>query len=200
MNKKIVLIRHCKASMEGKDEERALDQDGVVQANSLCEKLSKILKPDSVIFTSPFTRAIDSLVPLTKINHKVKINKVKFLEEIHIAKNHDLTKHQIIEKMWSDPSFSVEGGISQLDHYNSIKSELENMFENFKKENKDIIIVTHGNLLGMIIKFLFKLDFKFDDWKIMSMPDLYLMNFDENNNVINLKRDIENIEKIFQIK
>lgn len=200
MNKKIVLIRHCKAEMEGKDQERALDQDGVVQANSLCEKLSKILKPNSIIFTSPFKRAVDSLVPLTKINQKVEIKKVKFLEEIHIAKNDNLTKHQIIEKMWNDPNFSVEGSISQIDHYNSIKSDLESMFENFKKENKDIIIVTHGNLLGMIIKFLFKLDFKFDDWKIMSMPDLYLMNFDENNNVINLKRDIENIEKIFQIK
>ena len=200
MSKKIVLVRHCKASMEGKDEERALDQDGKAQAKSLCEKLNKILKPDSEIFTSPFTRAVDSLMPLTEINKNVKINKSKFLEEIHIAKNSELTKHQIIEKMWSDPDYSVDGGISQNKHYNSIKNDLEKLFDNFKKENKDVIIVTHGNLLGMIIKFLFKMEFKFDDWKIMSMPDLYILDFDENNKIIDLKRDINNIEKIFQIK
>ena len=200
MSKKIVLVRHCKASMEGIDEQRALDQDGKVQAKSLCEKLNKILKPDSEIFTSPFTRAVDSLMPLTEINKNVKINESKFLEEIHIAKNPELTKHQIIEKMWSDPDYSVEGGISQIKHYDLIKDDLEKLFDNFKKNNKDVIIVTHGNLLGMIIKFLFKMEFKFDDWKVMSMPDLYILSFDENNKIIDLKRDINNIEKIFQIK
>ena len=200
MSKKIVLVRHCKASMEGIDDQRALDQDGKVQAKSLCEKLNKILKPDSEIFTSPFTRAVDSLMPLTEINKNVKINESKFLEEIHIAKNPELTKHQIIEKMWSDPDYSVEGGISQIKHYDSIKNDLEKLFDNFKKNNKDVIIVTHGNLLGMIIKFLFKMEFNFDDWKVMSMPDLYILSFDENNKIIDLKRDINDIEKIFQIK
>ena len=44
------------------------------------------------------------------------------------------------------------------------------------------------------------MEFKFDDWKVMSMPDLYILSFDENNKIIDLKRDINNIEKIFQIK
>ena len=35
MSKKFILVRHCKASMEGKDEERPLDEDGLIQANSL---------------------------------------------------------------------------------------------------------------------------------------------------------------------
>ena len=39
--KKIVLIRHGKAAMGGKDHERELDEDGIVQANSLSKKLTK---------------------------------------------------------------------------------------------------------------------------------------------------------------
>ena len=37
--KKIYLIRHGKAVMEGLDHERVLDEDGKVQAKSLCKKL-----------------------------------------------------------------------------------------------------------------------------------------------------------------
>ena len=36
--KRIILIRHGKAAMAGKDHERELDEDGIVQANSLKKK------------------------------------------------------------------------------------------------------------------------------------------------------------------
>ena len=45
--KNLYLIRHGKASMEGSDRERILDNDGKIQATSLCKKLknnSKIKK------------------------------------------------------------------------------------------------------------------------------------------------------------
>ena len=41
--KKIVLIRHGKAAMEGKDHERKLDEDGLIQAKSLSDKLVKLV-------------------------------------------------------------------------------------------------------------------------------------------------------------
>ena len=37
--KRIVLIRHGKAALAGKDHERELDEDGIVQAKSLKNKL-----------------------------------------------------------------------------------------------------------------------------------------------------------------
>ena len=37
--KKLYLIRHGKAAMEGSDRERVLDSDGIIQANSLCKKI-----------------------------------------------------------------------------------------------------------------------------------------------------------------
>ena len=39
--KKLYLIRHGKASMEGSDRERLLDADGIIQASSLCQKIKK---------------------------------------------------------------------------------------------------------------------------------------------------------------
>ena len=40
--KKIVFIRHGKAAMAGQDHERELDEDGLVQANSLKKKLIQL--------------------------------------------------------------------------------------------------------------------------------------------------------------
>ena len=90
MSKRIVLVRHCKASMEGEDKERALDNDGLIQSQSLCKKINSLLKPDSEIYSSPFRRAVESLTPLTKINTNIGIKEVKFLEEIHIEKDANL--------------------------------------------------------------------------------------------------------------
>ena len=39
MAKKLFLVRHCKASMDGQDKERRLDSDGIIQAKSLTKKL-----------------------------------------------------------------------------------------------------------------------------------------------------------------
>jgi len=42
--KKIYLIRHGKAVMEGTDIERVLDEDGKIQAISLCKKIKEQFK------------------------------------------------------------------------------------------------------------------------------------------------------------
>ena len=34
---------------------------------------------------------------------------------------------------------------------------LKRVFNQFKNENKDIIIITHGNLIGILLKFFFKI-------------------------------------------
>ena len=38
--KKIVFIRHGKAAMAGQDHERELDEDGIIQANSLKKRIN----------------------------------------------------------------------------------------------------------------------------------------------------------------
>ena len=51
--KKIVLIRHGKAALGGEDHERELDEDGIVQANSLSKKLINLGLNSSTIY-KPF--------------------------------------------------------------------------------------------------------------------------------------------------
>ncbi len=197
--KKIVLIRHGKAAMAGKDHERELDEDGIIQAKSLKNKLIELGLANARIYSSPFKRAIQTIKPFAENNKSVTISEKKELEEIHMPKDEKLTKHQIIEKMWEDESFKVSDGISHKDHFNKINHFLNKIFEEFKSEDQDLVIISHGVLIGIILKFFFKMSFGFNDWKTMTMPDIYLLNFDEKNNFIDFKRDNNNIERIFQI-
>ncbi len=197
--KRIILIRHGKAAMAGKDHERELDEDGIVQANSLKKKLVELELNNATIYTSPFKRAIQTIKPFAETNKEIKIQEKMQLEEIHMPKDEKLSKHEIIEKMWSDENFKVADGVSHKDHFDKINPFLNEIFENFKTDNKDLVVISHGVLIGIILKFFFKMSFGFNDWKTMTMPDIYFLSFDNNNKFIEMKRDNQNIERIFKI-
>jgi len=197
--KKIYLIRHGKASMEGSDRERNLDEDGKVQAISLCKKIKKEFQDKKIkIFSSPFARAVQTVENLSQ-DMNVQIEQIASLEEIKMGKDSQFNKHQIIEKMWEDKDFKTEDGVSQSEHVNNIKVELDKIFNDFYDNEYDLILVSHGNSIGIILKYFFKIQFVFEDWKKISMPDMYFLEFDKENNVTKYKRDIEGIEKIFTI-
>ena len=197
--KKLYLIRHGKASMEGADRERTLDEDGIIQATSLCNKIRNQFKDKRIrLISSPFRRAVQTIEKLSE-DFQADIEKNSSLEEIKIGKDENITKHQIIEKMWSDENFKVSNGSSQLEHVNQIKSELNKILKDFYENEYNLILVSHGNSIGIILKYFLNQKFTFDDWKNISMPDMYSVSFDENNKVTQFKRDVEGIEKIFKI-
>ena len=79
--KKIVLIRHGKAAMGGKDHERELDEDGIVQANSLSKKLTNLGLNSSTIYTSPFKRAVQTIKPFSETAKNIDIVEKKNLKK-----------------------------------------------------------------------------------------------------------------------
>ena len=195
--KNLYLIRHGKAAMEGSDRERVLDSDGIIQANSLCKKI-QFQDQKIRIISSPFKRAMQTIEKLSQ-DMSASIEKSQSLEEINIGKDQNLSKHQIIEKMWSDKNFKVQNGLSQSEHVDKIKDELNQILEDFYKNDYNLILISHGNSIGIILKYFLDTNFTFNDWKKISMPDMYCLSFDEKNKIINFKRDIEGIEKIFTI-
>ena len=152
VKKKIYLIRHGKASMDGIDRERNLDEDGKIQAISLCKKIKKQFKDKKVrIISSPFTRAFQTIESLSK-DMNLNIEKSEILEEIKIGKDENLTKHQIIEKMWSNENFKVKKVFNIQNKLNiSVDYSKDlNLVKKIIKLNKgDIHINSHR-----IIKFL----------------------------------------------
>ena len=197
--KKIIFIRHCKAEMGGVDKERKLDDDGVIQSKSLGKKLNDLLSKDVKIYSSPFKRAIQSIKTLQEFNSNIDIVSKTFLQEIDHGKSNDLSKHEIIKKMWEDENFCIEDHNSQKEHFSKIKTDIDEIMNDFISGSHDLVLVTHGNLLGIVLKFYFKKNFGFNEWKQMSMPDLYILPFDKNVKDQDFIRDVENIDKIYYI-
>ena len=197
---KFFICRHCKSVLDGKDMERDLDEDGKKQSKSLSNKIAKLIDDNTIIYSSPFIRAVNSLEPLKAGLPNINLIQEDGLKEINLGKSDKLSKHQIIENMWLDGNFKVDNGESQLECFERIKPFLVQAFEKYNKNKKNIIFVTHGNLIGIILKYFFHLKFDFNDWKSISMPDFYKIVFDENMKALSYERDVENIDNLFYVK
>ena len=85
--KKIVFIRHGKAAMAGQDHERELDEDGIIQANSLKKKLIELGLKNTKVYSSPFKRAVQTIEPFLVEKNGNKAIITSDLEEIHMPKD-----------------------------------------------------------------------------------------------------------------
>ena len=126
--------------------------------------------------------------------NKTLLNEGKFL----IFSPNDEIDFSIREKLLSDfgfpknPKYKLELG-------NSLEKKKSIVTENNDITRYNLILISHGNSIGIILKYFLNTDFTFNDWKKISMPDMYCLSFNEENKIISFKRDIEGIEKIFTI-
>ena len=150
------MIRHCEA--DGQPAEAQLTERGLKQALDLSEFFSEI-KIDSII-SSPYKRAIQSIQPLAKrLNVEIEIDS-KLRERVLSTKSYSdwLDK---LRTTFDDVQLKFEGGESSQE---AMKRIVEVVQEVFSGVNKNTIIVTHGNIMSLLLKYYNK-DFGFDDWK-----------------------------------
>ncbi|PFH85400.1 histidine phosphatase family protein [Bacillus sp. AFS088145] len=171
MDKEIYLIRHCEA--EGQPFEANLTKRGLIQAKQLSDFFSKI-KIDQIV-SSPFLRAIQSIEP-TSNEKKIAIVLDERLSERKLS---SIDLPDWLEKLkatFEDFELKFDGGESSQEATNRAISVID---EIIKSENKITIVVTHGNLMSLIIK-QFNKEFGFEKWKSLSNPDIYLLKIKNN--------------------
>jgi len=170
--KKIYVIRHCEA--DGQSPEAQLTDRGLEQALDLSEFFSNI-EIDRII-SSPYKRAIDSIHPLTKrLNIDVEIDR-KLTERILSTEN--LSEwFEKLRSTFDDIELKFEGGESSREAMKRVVEVVEEVFS----RNNNAVIVTHGNLMSLLLMY-FNKDFGFDDWKSLSNPDVFLL-INESNKV-----------------
>lgn len=164
--KKIYLIRHCEA--EGQPSGAQLTERGLKQSLELSEFFSD-RKIDRII-ASPYKRAIQSIQPLAqRLIIKIEADE-RLIERVLSTKN----LSDWLEKLkttFDDPELKFEGGESSQEAMKRIVDVVE---EVFNSESENTIIVTHGNLLSLLLKYYNK-DFGFEEWRNLSNPDVFLL-------------------------
>ncbi|MDM5234322.1 histidine phosphatase family protein [Lysinibacillus pakistanensis] len=176
MKKKIYIVRHCEA--QGQPPESPLTEMGFTQAKYLSDFLSNI-KIDRII-SSPFLRAIQSVEPISKeTNIRIEID--ERLSE-RILSTLDLPDWpEKLKATFDDSELKFEGGESSKEAMNRIVNVVD---EAFNREVENTIIVTHGNLMSLLLKN-YDNSFDFDCWKNLSNPDVFVLSY--VNNKINME-------------
>lgn len=164
--KNVYIVRHCEA--EGQSSNAQLTEQGFKQAIDLSGFLSKI-KIDRII-SSPYERAIQSIEPLAKqLNIEIEIDE-KLTERVLSTK--DISDWQSkLRTTFEDDELKFVGGESSQEAKERIVDVIEKVFNDV---SENTIIVTHGNLMSLLLKN-YNEDFGFDDWQDLTNPDVYVL-------------------------
>ncbi|WP_404328327.1 histidine phosphatase family protein [Mesobacillus maritimus] len=169
--KQIYVIRHCEA--EGQPSEAQLTKRGMKQALDLSELLSYI-KVDRII-SSPYKRAMETIEPLAK-NLNIEVEVDSRLTE-RILSTHNMSDwFENLRNTFEDLELKFEGGESSRE---AMKRVVEVVEEIFNSNIDNTIIVTHGNLMSLLLKH-FNSEYGFEDWKNLSNPDVFLIKNEKN--------------------
>lgn len=167
--KRLFMIRHCNA--EGQHKDSPLTKEGVRQSRVLSAFLEKSSYPIDRIITSPFLRAIESIKPFAEKNN-LTIEIDERLQERLLSEEPIDDWMDVLEQSFTNLDFRLPGGESSND---AVHRSIEVVNEVLSDEvNENIVIVTHGNLLALLLKE-FQADIGFSHWKEFTNPDLFLV-------------------------
>lgn len=162
MMRKLHLVRHCKAAGQAPD--AVLTAEGRQQAETLTAFFKEI--EISHIISSPFTRAIQSIEPLSAARGlSIQIDD-RLAERVLSTK--DLPDWMDkIEQSFNDFELKFEGGESAAEAADRGAAVLAEAPDN-------AVLVTHGNMMGLLLK-KFEEAYGFEEWKALTNPDVYVL-------------------------
>lgn len=171
MQKNIYIVRHCEA--QGQPPESPLTEKGHEQAIELTRFFSNV--PIDRILSSPFLRAIQSVEPLSKEkNIMIEIN--DRLAERTLSSRDMPDWLEKLSSTFDNLDLKYEGGESSKEAMERIVSVVEEAFDSVAENT---IIVTHGNIMSLLLKNNND-SFGFDHWKKLSNPDVFLLSKAKN--------------------
>ncbi|WP_059172443.1 histidine phosphatase family protein [Bacillus sp. FJAT-27445] len=165
----IFLIRHCQA--EGQEPEARLTEAGEKQAR----ELAAFLKNSQIdyIVSSPFERAVSTIGPFA-VEAGIEVETDERLSERVLSGAPHPDWLNMLKKSFNDPDLAFDGGESGGA---AAKRGVEVIIEVQGKPAENVAIVTHGNLMALILKH-YDESYGFEQWKALSNPDVYEIHID----------------------
>ncbi|MGO4530571.1 histidine phosphatase family protein [Paenibacillus sp. 2TAF8] len=162
----IVLIRHAKA--EGQEPYASLTDEGYKQAGKLADMLSG--HGISYIVSSPWKRAVQTAVPLGAAIQQ-HIHTDERLQERVLSTQNLPNWMDVLKRTYEDEDWAAEGGESSR---TAAARGLALLGECWSRPETHGAVVTHGNLLSLIIRH-YDSSFGYSEWAKLSNPDVYIL-------------------------
>lgn len=171
----LYIVRHCSA--EGQSADASLTAEGRQQA----KRLSSFLKDKDIqfIISSPYVRALTSILPLAEVLHLQVRSDARLSERVLSAEPLDnwldCLKHTFV-----DFELSYRGGESSQE----AMARAANLVNDVLAEHHgNVALVTHGNLMTLLLRY-FDERFGFEEWASLTNPDVYVVRIDESQAIV----------------
>lgn len=178
-------VRHAESVfVEGSERTRGLTEKGKQDAARISDLL--LNEQLDVLISSPYRRAIETIQVLADDLEKKILIEDDLRERLLSAS--DLGKDHFFEakrRAFEDPDLSFPGGESSREAQKRSCRVISRLLEEHR--GKRLAIGTHGDIMTLMMNhFDKKYDFHF--WKSTTMPDVYKLEFGENNDLKEVTR------------
>ncbi|MDK2799918.1 MAG: phosphoserine phosphatase [Clostridiales bacterium] len=199
---KLFLIRHGltewnKLNKFQGSSDISLCKEGVEQAKKLASRLSSY--NFEAIYASDLSRAYDTATYIAQA-HNLVVKKIPELREIHFGEWEGLTKDEIIKlknydfNRWkvSPHSEKFPGEGSFLNVQRRVMKGIHTILSRHTEGN--IVIVSHGGSLKIIILSLLELDLSFYRKFWLGNTSLSIIELQQHRSILNLLNDMSHLE------
>lgn len=177
--KQIYLVRHCKAN--GQEATASLTEEGLLQSERLADSFFD--KNIEFIISSPFERAIASIRPFSN-RMGLHIHIEDRLRERVLSANDLPDWMDQLKETFDDLDLKLHGGESSRE---AMDRGVEVIKQLFNREENRIVVVTHGNLMSLILKH-YDQSIGFEEWQALSNPDVFELRVLENTGEMIINR------------
>ena len=172
--KRIWLVRHCKAA--GQEPEMPLTDEGVRQAERLADFFSG-KKVDRIV-SSPFERAVASIRPFAD-RAGMAIETDGRLRERVLSTEPLPDWMERLKASFDDMDLRLPGGETSRE---ATERGMAVIRECLRRPEKATIVVTHGNLMALILKACDG-RYGYEDWRKLANPDVFELLADGTNGI-----------------
>jgi 2,3-bisphosphoglycerate-dependent phosphoglycerate mutase len=185
MNTYIYFIRHAESVyIEGVERERGLTDKGKKDAAAIRDLL--LGEQIDVFVSSPYQRAVHTVKELADAaGQSILIE--EDLRERQLS-GADVGKERFMEakrKLFEEPDFSFPGGESSHEAQNRAGSVMAKLLQRYS--GKKIGIGTHGDIMTLMMN-RYDETYGYDFWRSTTMPDIYRLEFDQSDKLIEVTR------------
>jgi 2,3-bisphosphoglycerate-dependent phosphoglycerate mutase len=175
----IYMVRHAISPFSLDNErDRGLSEQGKKDSIKAAELLKK--EGIDIVVSSTYARAIETVKPLASLLNKEIIQYEELVERPIASLKYEIDEDELlkgIEKSFVDIDYCLAEGETTRQAQDRSIPTFKHILSEYK--GKKIAIGTHGNILTIILKY-FDDSYGYDFWKSTSKPDIYRLEFDEN--------------------
>lgn len=191
--KKIYFVRHSIRDTTIKNEAAPLSQKGQKLALGLVGFFEN--KSIDIVYSSPFARAIDTINPTAEKLNK-PIQRLNDLKERHVGSwVADFNAYS--KQQWLDFDYKLPGGESLHDVKKRIMPLLDTILE---QDHQTLIVTGHGTSFSVLFNQITEGAFGYEDFLTMSMPDIFIAEFDDKNQLISFENISQQSQKKPRLK